>query len=214
MHFEEGQENTVHLPEDEPHAVEAMLGFLYLEILVWTGKIRTTEQLLFLYNDIVVLADKYMIRPDDQGMASRASKQYISVLGTATLSDDIKKVFPRLLQAVYGQTRATDRWLRRPTVTAALKHLDQLLEDAEFRKVMSETPDFVRELTSSQARKIDSLTKAAKAQAKGRPDTYNCSTCKNKITMGLLDAQRASYCPACGTKVTNTTWKKRKLSEV
>lgn len=178
----------------------------------WPSEADTVEETLLFYIDIVVLADKYMIRPDDQGMASSASEDYIWILERDKFLDDTREAFPRVLQAVYGQTRATDRWLRGPTVIAALKYLDQLLEDAEFRKVMSETPDFVRELASSQARKIDSLTKAAEAQMEGRPDTYTCTGCKGHVTMELSHEQQATYCPECGSRSSNRQWKNRRIN--
>lgn len=134
------------LKEDDVHAVEAMLRFLYGSgyDVVNTDDPTHLTPILF-HIRVYAIADKY----DIPTLKLRAQEKFNNVIMNFLKTDE----FARVIAEIYSTTVPTDRGLRDKVVELAYVYRRELLDKKSFVHVLEETAGFAADLVQYMVRK-------------------------------------------------------------
>ncbi|PKY07468.1 BTB/POZ domain protein [Aspergillus campestris IBT 28561] len=179
--WKEVTDNVIRLEEDDPRAVEAMIHFMYGFNYDSSGSDRgRTSPMLFNVN-VYQTGDKY----DIPKLKEQAKEKFAVALKNCWEMDD----FPVAIARAYSTTVASDRGLRDLLVDTCLEHIDDLLEDDDFKQVLRETLDFAADLVQKQIYHSDKTI-------------YRCPSCRREWSV-TCTTNAVSYCPMCSS---NQDW--------
>lgn len=140
-------ENIVRLDEDDPRAVEAMINFMYGFAYDSSGSEHGRVSPMLFNIKVYQIADKF----DIPKLKEEAHGKFTRVIGKCWEMDD----FPTAVEDAYRSTTSTDRGLRDSVVTVSVKHIDDLLANDSFNRVLSETTGFAADIVQ----RLRSVTK-------------------------------------------------------
>ncbi|KAL0258109.1 hypothetical protein SLS55_007281 [Diplodia seriata] len=154
--FKESKDNLIHLPDDDPAAVRAMLQFMYTGTYDNPVFFGSVDAMLLLHLHVYLLADKYAVgsalvpaahnNPNNAVhavYADVARKNTLAGMAATRLRDDllalwplVQPVFPRLVKAVYDATAAaggggSHDMIRGDIAMVAAKHVGVFVGDDE-----------------------------------------------------------------------------------
>ncbi|PLB47857.1 hypothetical protein P170DRAFT_465392 [Aspergillus steynii IBT 23096] len=184
----ETTENAVHLEEDDPRAIEAMIHFMYGFEYDSSGSQHGRISPMLFNIRVYQIADKYVVPQ----LKQLAKEKFEIVLKACWQMDD----FPTAIAEGYGCTPKEDRGLRDPLVKISHEHITQLLAKDDFQTALEETTGFAADLAQGLTRTVDkdpTLTK------------YRCPSCGNEWRLGIVNGGPMSRCPCCGS---SNSWSK------
>ncbi|KAJ5549655.1 BTB/POZ protein [Penicillium frequentans] len=175
----ETTENMIHLKDDDPRAIEAMIHFMYGFDYDSSGNDFSRVSPMLFNIKVYQVADKYFVPQ----LKQRAKDKFGQIARTCWQMDD----FPVAIAEAYQCTQKNDRDLRELLVKISQDHIAELTENEKFCSILQETIGFAADLTLSLCRER-ALTKDH--------HKYYCSTCSENWTSSSPEGTR--YCPFCG----------------
>jgi hypothetical protein len=111
-------------------------------------------------------------------LKAQSRQKFINAIEKCREMDD----FPVAIADTYTTTVSTDRGLRDPLVSTVLNHIDVLLENEVFVRVLRETIGFAADLVQSQKHMVELKW-------------YRCPHCSEK--WAVTGSVNVRYCPLC-----------------
>jgi hypothetical protein len=208
--IQEGKENKIDLPDDDPQAVDAMIAFFYTHAYGDHGNPQSDAEPMALDACVFTLADKYFVKP----LKDTAAKQF---------TDRAKKewsspAFANAITEVYTSCPANNngRALRDAILNVVNKNYHVLYGDVEkypdFHQAVDEVDGFAADITHTLATK--KLVKRTAKDSECR--RYKCPNCKSIFLIeSLPDAANGGFdCPRrCYGTFQNRNWWSSNLHE-
>ena len=193
--MQEGQDNTIHLPDDHPNIVDAMLNFLYHAEYnlppASDGKYNT----LIFHIQLYAVANKYMI----EELKTVVQQKFL--VAAEQLWNNT--AFPDTIRDLYDYPSGACHDLKDTVVDVTLDHAVALFNGdrfSHFQKVMEQTPEF----SATIAKKMVNASVITTASGLGvKPVTWYkcpCHRCKaNQAVFCLaqdVDPLQEFVCPS------------------
>ncbi|KAF2135470.1 uncharacterized protein K452DRAFT_215462, partial [Aplosporella prunicola CBS 121167] len=131
--FKEANEGVIHMNEDSPEIVKALLEFLYR----FDYSVPEDSGMLF-HVQAYAMGEIYAVG----GMKDLAKARFRN----NALVSWACPTFPPAVKAIYNTTPETDRGLRDVAVEVAAAHVEDLLNDESYRNTMDEVGPFGKDL--------------------------------------------------------------------
>ena len=128
------------------------------------------------------VGDKYNVPK----LKSQARERFISGIETGWKSKD----FPLAIADAYRKTAPTDRGLRDPIIKITLTHLDRLLQENGFKRILRQTVDFAADLLETQ-------------EPIARLKVHKCPNCLKECSISTRLCPQ--LCPLCGYSYSKRT---------
>lgn len=171
---------VIQLMDDDPHAVEAMIHFMYGYRYDGSGRGRASPMLFHI--KVYHVADKYGIPK----LKQRAREKFKTMVQACWQTDE----FPNAIAEAYTTTPQADRGLRDPLLEICQDHIDDLLRHDEFCQVLDEIVGFAADLVPCLARRNS---------ANGETPKYKCPECSAQWRLERCTDHDLKYCPFCGS---------------
>jgi speckle-type POZ protein len=172
------------LKEDDPRAIEAMMGFMYRFDYDGSGSHLDRVSPMLFHVKVYAIADKYRVL----ALKEQAKKKFENTVETCWNMDD----FPHVVSEVYATSHAKDRNLRDTVVNVSHKHIAELLKKQPFSHVLENTPGFAADITR----------RLAEGQKPKEQDKYRCPNCGITWEAKIQDGSYG-HCINCGNHRSN-----------
>ncbi|KAI9932487.1 hypothetical protein ASPWEDRAFT_166141 [Aspergillus wentii DTO 134E9] len=185
--WKETAENKIVLKEDDPHAVEAMIHFMYGFDYDSSGNnARRVSPMLF-NAKVYQIADKYSI----PALKDISKEKFEHAVQKCWEMDD----FPHAIVEVYANSPSTDKGLRSIVTEISKMQIQKLIQKEDFQNVLEEVASFGADLTRL----------LAEAPSKAQPDykRYICPSCQNTWIASSFPTRTTRYCQNCGYQYSN-----------
>ncbi|RSL38864.1 hypothetical protein CEP53_014516 [Fusarium sp. AF-6] len=176
----ESSDRKIEIKDFDASVVEAMLHFMYY--FNYNNACGTST--LVYDAQVYQIADKY----DIPALKEHCKSKFSAAITTGWSLDD----FPLAITVAYESTPSEDRGLRDLVVETSRKHIDKLLGNDSFCKLLRKTSDFSADL-------IPFLSDKTSTNA----PRYECPSCQHQFRGEF--SGKSYYCPNCAHRLSNWT---------